>query len=60
MTRYPEEPMPDKSSDTMKRTARTKRRKPSRAQKKTQPLSAPRDLRPSGPRSVKGPIRNKG
>lgn len=54
--------MPDKSSDTMKRTLRAKRRKPSPAQKKTQVLS--RKAVPhaglSAMRNVKGLPRNKG
>jgi hypothetical protein len=52
--------MPDKGSDQMKRTARMKRRKPARARKKERLIGGQRDMRYIGPRSAKGPVRNKG
>lgn len=55
--------MPDKSSDTMKRTLRAKRRKPSREQKKTQ-TTVNRKAVPhaglSAMQNLKGRPRNKG
>lgn len=55
--------MPDKSSDSMKRTIHMKRRKPSAAQKKTNATLARKAIPHAGlhaMRNVKGLPRNKG
>jgi hypothetical protein len=52
--------MPDSGSDTIKRTTRLKRRKPSRAQKKTHVSNGRKVLPPAGLHRTKGPVRNKG